>query len=127
MDNTNKTEINLIKINENDCNVNMINNKRKNDKIENQNNNVIISKKKFYDVKLQMEITEREGNSSSANINVFDINKFIPFDNRTDDDHLKYEEEIFDDKYIEYYDNYYYEKSILNRESIEDEDDFKNK
>jgi len=47
--------------------------------IENQNDNAIISKKKFYDIQLQMEITEREGNSSSSNINLFDVNKFIPF------------------------------------------------
>jgi hypothetical protein len=125
MDYTNNKEINLIKLSENDFNDNMINNKRKKNEIENQNDNAIISKKKFYDIQLQMEITEKEGNSSSSNINVFEVNKFIPFENRTDDDHLKYEAEIFDDKYIEYYDNYYYEKSIVNSESIEDEVDFK--
>ena len=123
MDNTNNKEINLIKSNENDCNDNIINNKRNKNEIGNKNDNVKYSKKKFYDIQLQMEITEREGNSSSSNLNVFDVNKFIPFENRTDDDHLKYEAEIFDDKYIEYYDNYYYEKSIVNSESIEDEVD----
>jgi hypothetical protein len=123
MDNTNNKEINLIKSNENDCNDNIINNKKNKNEIENKNDNVKYSKKKFYDIQLQMEITEREGNSSSSNLNVFDVNKFIPFENRTDDDHLKYETEIFDDKYIEYYDNYYYEKSIVNSESIEDEVD----
>jgi hypothetical protein len=125
MDNTNNKEINLIKSNENDCNDNIINNKRNKNEIENKNDNVKYSKKKFYDIQLQMEITEREGNSSSSNINLFDANKFIPFDNSTDDDYFKYENEIFDDKYIEYYDNYYYEKSIVNSESIEDEVDFK--
>jgi hypothetical protein len=125
MDNTNNKEINLIKSNENDCNDNIINNKRNKNEIENKNDNVKYSKKKFYDIQLQMEITEREGNSSSSNINLFDANKLIPFDNSTDDDYFKYENEIFDDKYIEYYDNYYYEKSIVNSESIEDEIDFK--
>jgi hypothetical protein len=65
MDYTNNKEINLIKLSENDFNDNMINNKRKKNEIENQNDNAIISKKKFYDIQLQMEITEKEGNSSS--------------------------------------------------------------
>jgi len=125
MDNTNNKEINLIKSNENDCNDNIINNKRNKNEIENKNDNVKYSKKKFYDIQLQMEITERESNSSSSNINLFDANKFIPFDNSTGDDYFKYENEIFDDKYIEYYDDYYYEKSIVNSESIEDEVDLK--
>jgi len=125
MNNTNNKAINLINLSENDCNDNIINNKRKIKEIENQNDNVKYPKNKFYDIQLQMEITEREGNSSSSNINVFDANKFIPFENRTDDDYFKYENEIFDDKYIDYYDNYYYEKSIVNSESIEDEIDLK--
>ncbi len=49
MDNTNNKEINLIELNENDCNDNIINNKRNKNDIENKNDNVKYSKKKFYD------------------------------------------------------------------------------
>ena len=50
MDNTNNKEINLIKSNENDCNDNIINNKRNKNEIGNKNDNVKYSKKKFYDI-----------------------------------------------------------------------------
>jgi len=106
MNNTNEKEINNINMNINDCNIDITTNKRKQIDEEKQNN-----------------ILNNKRNSCSSNVNVFDINKFIPFEKKTDDDKFKYEEEIFDDKYFEYYDNYYYEQSILNNESIKDDFD----
>jgi ribosomal protein L24 len=123
MNNTNEKEINSINMNINDCNIDITNNKRnKIDEVE-QNNMLNTKKRKNHDAELQQEIIEINGNCCCSNVNVFDINKFIPFEKKTDDDKFKYEEEIFDDKYFEYYDNYYYEQSILNNESIKDDFD----
>jgi hypothetical protein len=81
MNNTNKKEINNIKLNINDCNIDMTTNKRKQIDEENENN-ILNDKLKFYDVELQQEITEIKGNSCSSNINVFNINKFTPFEKK---------------------------------------------
>jgi hypothetical protein len=124
MKNTNEKEINNINMNIHDCNIDITTNKLKQIDEEKQSN-ILNNKRKFYDVELQQEINEIKGNSCSSIINVFDVNKFIPFENKTDNDKFKYEEEIFDDKYFEYYDNYYYEQSILNNESIKDDFDLK--
>jgi hypothetical protein len=79
----------------------------------NKNDNIINKKNcynTFYDNKLHQEVIEINGNSSCHNVELFDINKFIPLKERTDEDNELYYAEEIKHGFVQNYDDYFYEQ-----------------